>query len=102
MVMLAYEAIGDFARRLASLDEGSDEWQKVRREFMAYAGPLLEKLSYHYRDFAPREDGRIDCTIEDYINPRRHVRCILDPLSGFIRPGEGGGRWQLIYEQTNK
>ena len=79
------DAIAQFARRIAA-QQNEPARQAIQQEFLAYAAEFLDQFSYHYRDFAPREDGNIACMMDGYIRPRDRTAYIVDTRSGFIHP----------------
>ena len=79
------DAIAQFARRIAAEEDVAPR-EAIQQEFLAYAAEFLDQFSYHYRDFAPREDGNIACMMDGYIRPRDRTAYIVDTRSGFIHP----------------
>ena len=79
------EKVAEFARRIAA-EEDVAAHRAIQEEFLAYAAEFLDQFSYHYHDFAPREDGNIACTMDGYIRPRDRTAYIVDTRNGFIRP----------------
>jgi len=98
--MLDPDKVAKFARRLAVEEQGSEAYQAVRQEFLDYATDFITQFSYHYHDFAPREDGNVTCTMDDYIRPREQVAYIVDTRTGFIQPvdkdAQRGSKYQDI------
>ena len=79
------EKVAEFARRTAAEGDTAAR-QAIQQEFVAHAAEFLGQFSYHYHDFAPREDGNIACTMDGYIRPRDRTAYIVDTRNGFIRP----------------
>ena len=98
--MLDPQEVAKFARRLAAEEQGSAAYQAVHQEFLDYAADFITQFSYHYHDFAPREDGNVACTMDDYIRPREQVAYIVDTRTGFIQPvdkdAQRGSKYQDI------
>ena len=94
------EEVAKFARRLAAEEQGSEPYQAVHQEFLAYAADFITQFSYHYHDFTPRLDGNVVCTMDDYIRPREQVAYIVDTRTGFIQPvdkdAQRGSKYQGI------
>jgi len=86
--MLNPDKVAEFARQLAAHQPGSDAYQAIHQEFLAYAAPLILQFSTQYHDFAPRPDGAIACTMDDYREARRRVAYVVDTRTGFIWPVE--------------
>jgi hypothetical protein len=83
--MLDPDKITDFARRIAAAEDPVAR-DAIQHEFLDYAADFIGQFSYHYRDFAPREDGNVTCTMDGYIRPRDRTTYIVDTRSGFIHP----------------
>jgi hypothetical protein len=79
------EKVAEFARRMAA-EQNEPARHAIQLEFLDYAAEFLDQFSYHYRDFAPREDGNIACMMDGYIRPRDRTAYIVDTRSGFIHP----------------
>ena len=79
------EKVAEFARRIAT---EADETARhaIQQEFLDYAAEFLDQFSYHYQEFAPREDGNIACIMDGYVRPRDRTAYIVDTRSGFIHP----------------
>jgi hypothetical protein len=92
------EQIKAFAARLAALEADDAEHEAVQQEFLEYAADFTDTFSSIYHDFAPRPDGNILCTMEDYVTPRKRVPFIIDSRTGFITPlrqdVRRGGKYQ--------
>ena len=83
--MLDPDKVADFARRIAAAEDPAVR-DVVQREFLDYAADFIGQFSYHYRDFAPRADGNITCTMDGYIRPCDRTAYVVDTRTGFIRP----------------
>ncbi len=98
MKSLDPEQVKKFAVELAGLTPGSNEYNAAHQSFLEYAAEFIALFSYHYHDFVPRADGNIDCTMEDYISPRKRVAFIINSQTGFIKPlgqdVQRGGKYQ--------
>jgi hypothetical protein len=81
------DTIAQFAQRMAA-EQNEPARAAIRQEFLAFAADFLDQFSDHYRDFVPREDGNIQCTMDGYIRPRDRTAYIVDTRSGFIHPVE--------------
>jgi hypothetical protein len=98
--MLNPDKVAEFGRQLAAQEPGSAAYQAIQREFLAYAAPLVQQFSTQYHDFAPRPDGNVACTMDDYRAARRHVPYVVDTRTGFIWPVDEdvqrGGKYQGV------
>jgi hypothetical protein len=101
--MLNPDKVAEFARQLAAHEAGTAAYQAVQQEFLAYAAPFIRQFSTHYHDFAPRPDGHVACTMDDYRAARQRVAYVVDTRTGFIWPVEQdvqrGTRYQEISKQ---
>jgi hypothetical protein len=79
------DRVAEFAQRIAAAED-PEARDAIQRAFLDYAADFIGQFSYHYRDFAPRADGNIACTMDGYIRPRDRTAYVVDTRTGFIRP----------------
>jgi hypothetical protein len=104
MKLLSENRIKEYAAQLKAAGADEDSRRRVQEAFISFAAEFVAQFSYHYHDFKPREDGNIDCTMDDYLNPNIHIPYIIESGTGFITPKERdvqrGGQYKSLAQES--